>query len=217
MTRFLSPTSDRSAGQGGAARLFAGGVEGNELLTVAAGAVLIALLAVIGVTIVALGRFLSVHLFVGMMLLGPLALKLSSTGYRFVRYYTNNPRYRKAGPPITPLRLIAPIVAISTLIVFASGVALLLAGPGSRSILLPIHKVSFIVWVAFTSLHVLGHLPALARGLSADYAPAAQPGGAPDGRAGRVLSLASAIMAGVVLAILCVPQFSPWLNHFHHH
>jgi len=217
VTRSLSPTSDPSAGRGGAARLFAGGVEGNELLTVAAGAVLIVLLAVIGVTIVALGRFLSVHLFVGMMLLGPLALKLSSTGYRFVRYYTNNPRYRKAGPPITSLRLIAPIVVISTLIVFASGVALLLTGSGSRSILLPIHKVSFIVWVAFTSLHVLGHLPALARGLSADDAPAAELGGAPDGRAGRALSLAGAITAGVVLAILFIPQFSPWLNHFHHH
>jgi hypothetical protein len=217
VTRSLSPTSGPSAGRGGAARLFAGGVEGNELLTVAAGAVLIVLLAVIGVTIVALGRFLSVHLFVGMMLLGPLALKLSSTGYRFVRYYTNNPRYRQAGPPITPLRLIAPIVVISTVIVFASGVALLLAGPGSRSTLLPIHKVSFIVWVAFTSLHVLGHLPTLARGLSADYAPAAELGGTPDGRTGRVLSLAGAITAGVVLAILFIPQFSPWLNHFRHH
>jgi len=183
---------------------------------VAAGAVLIVLLAVIGVTIVALGRLLSVHLFVGMLLLGPLALKLSSTGYRFARYYTNNPRYRKAGPPITPLRLIAPIVVISTLIVFASGVALLLAGPGSRGTLLPIHKVSFIVWVAFTALHVLGHLPALARGLSADYAPARQLSGAPDGRAGRVLSLAGAITAGVVLAILFIPKFSPWLHHFHH-
>jgi hypothetical protein len=184
---------------------------------VAAGAVLIVLLAVIGVTIVALGRLLSVHLFVGMLLLGPLALKLSSTGYRFARYYTNNPRYRKAGPPITPLRLIAPMVVISTLIVFASGVALLLAGPGSRGTLLPIHKVSFIVWIAFTSLHVLGHLPALARGLSADYAPATQLSGATDGRAGRVLSLAGAITAGVVLAILFIPRFSPWLHNFHHH
>jgi hypothetical protein len=213
----LSPTPEPSVRRGGAARLFAGGVGGNELLTVATGAVLIVLLAVIGITIVALGRLLSVHLFVGMMLLGPLALKLTSTGYRFLRYYTNNPRYRKAGPPITPLRVIAPIVVISTLIVFASGVALLLAGPGSRGALLPIHKVSFIVWVAFTALHVLGHLPALAWGLSADFVPATELGSAPDGRAGRVLSLACAITAGVVLAILFIPQFSPWLHHFHHH
>jgi len=216
VARSPSPIPEPSVRRGGAARLFAGGVRGNELLTVAAGAVLIVLLAVIGVTIVALGRLLSVHLFVGMLLLGPLALKLSSTGYRFARYYTNNPRYRRAGPPIAPLRLIAPVVVISTLIVFASGVALLLAGPGSRDTLLPIHKVSFIVWTAFTSLHVLGHLPALARGLSADYTPTTKDG-APDGRAGRVLSLAGAIAAGAVLAILLIPQFSPWLHHFRHH
>ena len=198
------------------ARLFAGGVEGNELLTVAAGAVLVVLLAVLGVTILRIGQLLSVHLFVGMLLLGPLALKLSSTGYRFVRYYTNNARYRGAGPPITPLRLIAPIVVLSTVTVFASGVVLLLAGPSSRGTLLPIHKVSFIVWVAFTALHVLGHLPTVARGLSTDYAPTREPSGAPDGRAGRVLSLASAIMAGGVIAILSIPLFSSWLSNFHH-
>jgi hypothetical protein len=192
-------------------------VRGNELLTVGTGAVLIVLLAVIGLTILALGRLLSVHLFVGMLLLGPLALKLASTGYRFARYYTNNPRYRRAGPPITPLRAIAPVVVISTLVVFASGVALLLAGPGSRGTMLPIHKVSFIVWIVFTSLHVLGHLPTLARGLSADYTTRRTAlGGAPDGRGGRLLSLAGAIVAGVVLAILLIPQFGPWLHYRPH-
>lgn len=217
MERPQPATSKPFAPRDGIGRLFAGGVKGNELLTVAAGAVLIVLLAVIGVTIVALGRLLSVHLFVGMLLLGPLALKLSSTGYRFARYYTNNPRYRSAGPPIAPLRAIAPIVVISTLVVFASGVVLLLVGPASRNTVLPIHKVSFIVWVAFTSLHVIGHLPALGRGLSADYAPAAALSGASDGRAGRLLSLAGAITGGVVLAILLIPQFSPWLHYHHHH
>ena len=54
------------------------------------GAVLIVLLAVIGLTIIALRPLLSVHLFVGMLLIGPVALKLCSTGYRFVRYYTAN-------------------------------------------------------------------------------------------------------------------------------
>lgn len=200
----------------GLAPLLAGGTKGNELLTIATGAVLIGLLAVIGVTILALGQLLSVHLFVGMLLLGPLALKLASTGYRFLRYYTHNPRYRAAGPPITPLRMIAPIVVISTITVFASGVALLLVGPSSRGTLLPIHKVSFFVWVAFTSLHVLGHLPAVARGLLVDYTPTTL-GSRPDGRAGRALSLLGMLTAGVVLAILFIPQFGPWLHNFHHH
>ncbi len=69
--------------------------------------------------------------------------------------------------------MLAPIVVLTTVVVFASGVALLFVGPSSRDTLLPIHKVSFIVWLAFTALHVLGHLLELPATLRADYAPAA--------------------------------------------
>jgi hypothetical protein len=208
--------------------LVGGGTTGNERLTSATGAVLIVLLAVIGVTIIALGPLLSVHLFVGMVLVGPVLLKLASTGYRFTRYYTANPRYRRKGPPALPLRLIAPIVVLSTLVVFASGVALLLVGPSSRDTLLPIHKISFFVWVAFISLHVLAHLPTMLRGVLADYRPRRgraaaweqrlNPREGANGRAGRVLSLTSALAFGVVLAIVLIPQFGPWLSahHLHH-
>ncbi len=198
--------------------LLAGGATGNELLTTVTGTVLIVLLAVIGITIIRIGSLLSVHLFVGLVLIGPLALKLASTGYRFTRYYTGNPRYRSKGAPPPPLRLIAPVVVISTIAVMASGVALLIGGPRSHGTFLLIHKASFFVWVAFTSLHVLGHLPDLWNGLSADYGPAARLGGAPAGRTGRALSLAGALILGVVIAILFLPEFGPWLHaHFHHH
>jgi hypothetical protein len=198
--------------------LTGGGTTGNELLTATAGGVLIVLLAAIGVTIVALGPLLWLHLFVGMLLIGPLALKLGSTGYRFVRYYTANPSYQRKGPPPLPLRLIAPIVVLTTVVVFASGVALLFAGPGSRETLLPIHKLSFIAWVAFTGLHVLAHLPTVLRGLHSDYGRSPQWGHDSDGRAGRVLSLAGALTGGAVLAILVIPQFGPWIHaHNLHH
>lgn len=193
-------------------RLTGGGTTGNERLTATTGGVLIVLLAVIGVTIMALGPLLWVHLFVGMLLIGPVALKLGSTGYRFVRYYTANPRYRRKGPPPLPLRLIAPIVVSSTIVVLASGVALLFAGPGSRGALLPIHKLSFIVWVAFTALHVLAHLPTIVRALRADYGRAVPLSEEVGGRSGRLLSLTGALIGGVVLAILVIPQFAPWLH-----
>jgi hypothetical protein len=198
--------------------LVGGGTTGNERLTSVTGAVLIVLLAVIGVTIIALGPLLSVHLFVGMVLVGPVLLKLASTGYRFARYYTANPRYRRKGPPALPLRLIAPIVVLSTLVVFASGVALLLAGPSSRGTLLPIHKLSFLVWVAFMAVHVLAHLPSVLTSVNADYVHPARrhsAGAWPsdgNGRAGRVLSLGSALVLGLVLAVLVIPQFGPWLS-----
>ena len=132
------------------------------------------LLAVIGVTLLRLSSLLWVHLFVGMLLIGPIALKLASTGYRFVRYYTADPRYRRKGPPPTPLRMIAPIVVLTTIVVFVSGVLLLLIGPSSRSALLPLHKISFIVWVVFTSLHVLGHLPEVAAAVGLGRATASK-------------------------------------------
>src|SRR5882757_1252417 len=119
----VQPSASRPAPAASSRRvdLLGGGTVGNHLLTGATGGVLMMLLAVLGVTILFLGPLLSVHLFVGMLLLGPLTLKLASTGYRFARYYSGDARYRRVGPPALPLRLIAPIVVLSTLIVFASG------------------------------------------------------------------------------------------------
>ncbi|MFI4984417.1 MAG: hypothetical protein ACHP93_03415 [Solirubrobacterales bacterium] len=201
-----------SAARPRAERLASGGTTGNERLTAATGAVLIGLLAVIGVTIISLRPLLSVHLFVGILLIGPVVLKMGTTGYRFVRYYTGDPSYRRKGAPAPMLRLmIAPVVVVSTVVVLASGVALLLVGPHPRGALLPIHKVSFFIWVAFTALHVLAHLPALPRALRADYGASGPWRDQIGGRSGRVLSLAGALTAGALLAILLIPQFAPWL------
>jgi hypothetical protein len=141
------------------AQLTGGGTEGNERLTYATGAMLLVLLAAIGVTIVRIGQLLAEHLFLGMLLVPPVLLKMSSTGYRFARYYTGNLRYREEGPPELALRVLAPMVVLSTLVVFISGIVLLFAGPSSRQTVYPIHKDSFFVWLALMALHVLGHLP----------------------------------------------------------
>jgi thiosulfate reductase cytochrome b subunit len=195
-----------------AARIRTGGVEGNELLTASTGVALMVLLGVIGVTILALGRLLSVHLFVGMLLVGPLALKLASTGYRFARYYTGSVSYRRHGPPPMSLRLMAPMVVASTLVVMASGVALLLAGPSSRDTLLPIHKASFILWIAFTSLHVLGHLRGVGRALRREFASVTPPPGGTGGSLARTLSLMAALAIGLIIAVLLIPDYGPWLH-----
>jgi hypothetical protein len=161
-----------------------------------------------------------VHLFVGMLLLPPVLLKMGSTGYRFARYYTANPAYREKGPPATPMRLLAPFVVISTVVVMGSGVALLFAGPSSRGTLFPIHKLSFFAWLAFTVLHVLGHLLDLPAPLRADFRANAGLSGQEPGRDGRVLSLVGVLVAGLVLAVLLIPEFGPWLHahlHAHHH
>jgi hypothetical protein len=201
-------------------RLTGGGTDGNERLTAAAGVLLLVLFAVLGVTIVRNGQLLWLHLFVGMLLIGPVLLKLTSTGYRFARYYTSDPAYRRKGPPAMPMRLLAPLVVISTVVVFGSGVVLLFAGPSSRSTLFPIHKFSFFAWLALTGLHVLGHLADLPAPLRADYGAEEGLAGIPGrlaGRDGRVLSLAGMLVAGLVLAVLVIPEFGPWVNGIHHH
>jgi hypothetical protein len=194
------------------ARLRSGGANGNELLTTLTGAVLIVLLAVVGLTLIALHRLLSVHLFVGVVLVGPLLLKLASTGYRFARFYTGSRAYVAKGPPPTPLRMIAPVVVLSTVSVMASGIWLLFAGPSSRDAVLPIHKISFIVWVACTAIHVLGHLPGLASTLRIDVAGITPAERVRGGSVGRSLSLAGVLVGGLVLAILLIPEYGAWLH-----
>ena len=199
--------------------LTGGGTAGNERLTAATGSLLILLLAVIGVTLLRMRSLISVHLFVGLLLIPPIALKLASTGYRFMRYYTSNPSYRKRGAPSILLRVSAPVVVASTLAVLVTGIALLFVGPASTGVLRELHKLSFIVWAAFTALHVLGHLPDLQktfltkRGGRIEYNQLAA------GRTGRVISIASALLAGVVLAIVLIPHYAAWSQFevFRHH
>ena len=182
--------------------LTGGGTDGNERLTAMTGMVLVAVLAAIGVTIVWIGQLLWLHLFLGLLVIGPVGLKLLSTGYRFARYYTHSIPYRRKGPPHPLLRGLAPLVVLSTLAVIATGVALLLLGPASRDPLVLLHKVSFIAWLTFVAMHILGHLPELARLPS--------PGSLRAGRGGRWISLAGGIVGGSILAIALIPQFSAW-------
>ncbi len=200
--------------------LTGGGTDGNEHLTTVTGAILIVLLAVIGFTIPLLRQFISVHLFVGMLLIGPVVLKVASTGYRFMRYYAGNVAYRHKGPPELIVRLIGPIVVLSTVGVFLTGIALLIVGPSHRDPWLLLHKVTFIVWVVFMSLHVLLHLPAVARALGIGRRGREQRAKAAPGTLGRWIAISGALVAGLVLAIVLIPDFSAWTAHgvfVHHH
>ncbi len=139
------------------------GVESNARLTSTAGVVLLVLLAAEGVTVLRVGRLLSAHVFIGMLIVPPVLLKLVSTFYRFVRYYSGSPAYRRKGPPPAVLRMLGPFVVASTIAVLATGIALLFVGSGERGQMLMLHKVSFVLWFIAMALHVLGHLVDTAR------------------------------------------------------
>jgi hypothetical protein len=186
-------------------RLRLGGAEGNERLTASAGAVLFVLLFVEGITIVLLRPLFSVHVFVGMLLVPPVALKLASTGYRFVRYYAGDPEYRRAGPPHPLLRMLAPLVVLLTVVLFGSGVGLLLLGPRQRW-LVGVHKASFVAWFVVTAAHVLAYVWRVPRLGADDWRRDDRLGGS----GARRLLLAGSIAAGVVLAAIALPMADPW-------
>jgi len=141
-----------------------GGPEGNERLTATTAVLLVLLLAVEGVTILIIRPLLTLHEFVGVVLIPPVLLKLGSSGYRFVRYYTRSPAYREKGPPWLLMRLLAPVLVAATIAVFGSGVYLLATGERMGT-WVGVHKTAFVVWLAVASVHVLVYvwrLPALA-------------------------------------------------------
>jgi hypothetical protein len=204
-----------------------GGAEGNERLTVMTGAVLLVLLAAEGLTILRLGRLLTLHFFLGMLLLGPVALKAGSVMYRFYRYYTGSVPYRRKGPPALLLRLLGPVIVLLTACVFGTGVMLAVVGPSGRQPWLFYHKAAFILWFGAMAIHVLAYVPRLPRLL---YAEARGVTLEPDGhreqvaygrpvtRATRLLGgrrvrlflLLASLAAGLVIALLTVHLAGVW-------
>jgi hypothetical protein len=179
----------------------------NLRLTSLTGVVLLVLLAVEGFTLISLRSLLSVHIFVGVLVVPIVLLKLGSTGYRFLRYYTHRADYVRAGPPSLPLRLLGPIVVLATLALLGTGLALIAVGPGSGSVLL-LHKASFVVWLGALGLHVLGHLKRVQRALSSELNDRSDRGRARL----RLLLVASAVVAGAVTAVALLPASAPWLH-----
>jgi hypothetical protein len=183
--------------------------EGNARLTGSAAAVLLVLLAAEGVTVLQVGRLLTLHVFIGMLLVPPILLKLGSTLWKFARYYLGAPAYRLKGPPLLILRALGPFVVILTLTVMTSGIALLLAPFSWRSTFSLIHKASFVLWFGAMALHVVGHLIDTARLAPRDWLR--QTRHQVDGAGARQWAVATSIALGLILAVVVVPKVGPWL------
>jgi len=184
-----------------------GGVAGNSHLTALTAIPLLILLAAEGLTLLSLQAYVKWHVIIGMLIVPLVGLKLGSTGYRFLRYYTGRREYVRAGPPPLALRLLGPIVVASTLGLFGSGVALAVLGPGQQAVLL-IHKASFVVWVGSLGLHVLGHIPRIRALVGTDF-------GGGDSVAGsrlRLAVVATAVVAGALVAVATLPLALHWVQ-----
>jgi hypothetical protein len=153
-------------------------------------------------------------MFIGMALIPPVLLKLGSTGYRFARYYTGARVYREKGPPPLALRVLAPLLVLTTLTVLATGVVLLVSGRRS-DLVFNLHKVSFIVWGGCFAVHFLAHLPQTARSLWNDWRRASRQRVA--GSELRVGLLIASIGGGLALALAVLSLITGWHGERHHH
>ncbi|HSP09759.1 MAG TPA: hypothetical protein VLU92_09220 [Candidatus Dormibacteraeota bacterium] len=182
------------------------GVDNNGRLTALTGALLLVLLAGLGLTILSIGELLPQHFLIGFLVIPPLGLKLASTGYRFMRYYSGDARYRQAGPPVPLLRILAPFVVLSTIAVFATGLELWFFGLRFGSIWIEAHKLTFFAWLPITGVHVLAHLNRTGRVAAGEFS--SSPFASALTRRSLVVG---SLVAGVVLAVVSLTYASPFV------
>ncbi|MHB8380229.1 MAG: hypothetical protein ACYDB2_10005 [Acidimicrobiales bacterium] len=186
----------------------ASGVEGNARLTSSVAVVIFVALAVEGVTILRIGPLLDLHVFIGVLLIPIVLVKIASTSWRFAKYYRGDPEYRRKGPPAIVLRLLGPLVIVLTLIVLASGVALIELPSSFRQGLALIHKASFVLWIAVMAIHVLGHLGETLRLAPRDWLLRTRR--QVSGASSRQWLLAWSLALGLVTALALMPQAYGW-------
>jgi hypothetical protein len=183
------------------------GADGNARLTATTGLVLLLLLPIEGLTLLSLHTLLSVHMLVGVALIPPVALKLGSTFYRFFRYYTGSAIFREKGPPQLAMRiLVAPVLVVSTIGLFGSGIVLLLL-EHPNSLVYTVHKASFIVWLGAIGVHVLAYLRHLAKLALADWIRGKQEA---FGRGLRRRAVAASLLTGAGVALITLPLVAAW-------
>jgi hypothetical protein len=177
-------------------------------LTATAAVILLVLLAAEGITILRIHKLLTVHVVIGMVLVPVVLVKMGSTLWRFARFYTGDPRYRRKGPPAPLLRLLGPFVVVLTIAVFATGIVLLFLPTNGRSAWLFLHKVTFVLWFGAMTLHVLGHLADTARLAPRDFyrRTRAQVRGA----SARQWLLVGSLAVGALLALAVASKIGPW-------
>lgn len=184
------------------------GPAGNQELTTVTGAVLLILLSAEVLTTLLMGSLLGLHFFLGMVLIGPICLKVGSTVWRFTRYYTGSAPYVRRGPPPMPQRVLGPLLILTSVGVLGTGVMLAIGGPSFAW--QKLHQRLFYLWLIVVIIHVIHYLPKLPQLLASH----------PAGRALRVMTggrqrwllLTGSLIVGLLLAMLTYHLRAKWGN-----
>ena len=181
------------------------GPDGNARLTAGVGLTLLVLSGLELLTLLlGLQRFLSWHVFIGIVLIPPIALKLVATGWRFLRYYTRDAEYVRRGPPMILMRLLAPILVAATVLLFGSGIAMGFTHGGTLALARSVHGPASVVWSIALGIHVLAYLLRAVEHVGRRVRSAVYP--------------AAALVVGAVVAVASLPAMHDWtrLHHDHH-
>ena len=182
------------------------GVIGNERLTALVSLVLLVLIIAELITSAFLRIWLPAHTVVGVLLAGPLLVKMGSTGWRFLRYYTRAPAYVRRGPPPLVLRVLSPVLLVTTLVMIGSGIGLVVTGPLQPFLLT--HVFSALVWLPLIAAHSLAHLQQVPRSIASDWSTR-QGSRFHAGRGLRLGINLGALLFGVIGAWLLFPAATP--------
>jgi len=203
-----------------------GGPAGNARLTAWAGLLLLLVICAELVTLLDVTGLIRWHVGVGIVLTALALLKTASTGWRILRYYTGSDTYGSAGAPPLLLRLLGPLVILTTMSVLGTGFALIAIGEqashhpmfdllGQRVSPLSLHQLSFIVFAVVAGLHLLARFaPAVL--LAGGRPHRGQPRSVVPGRPARAFVVTAAVLASAIAVVLVVPSMTGW-HHDHHH
>ena len=207
-------TLDRSAARTGPGQ----SVEGNARMTVNVAVVLLVLFAIqLATVVIGVKTHVTLHVVVGLLLVPPLLVKIAAVSWRFIRYYRHDAAYLRKGPPTPLLRVLGPLLLLMTLVLFVSGIVLLLA-PGAfggpRGVMFHVHDLSFYVWLLLLLVHLAGHARDFRSLAFRDWGRRAR-AAVPGGMLRQSVVLAS-LAAGLALALALVGQagaFQSAANH----
>ncbi len=187
----------------------------NERVTAAAAAVLFVLLFLEGLTLVRIGSMMTLHVVIGLVLVPPVLVKLASTTWRFLRYYSGHPDFVRKGPPRTLLRVLAPVLVVSTLVLFGSGIALVVVHH-PIGWLEVVHRYGFLLWFGIMVVHVgtyMWQVPGIIRrdvSRERRYRRTSPPG-----RLVRLWFVGGSVMVGVALAAALWPAIAVQVHTFY--
>jgi len=187
---------------------------GKARLTGAVGLLLmLPILVEIATVLLGVHTFMSVHVFVGLALIPALLLKLGSTGWRFVRYYTRSRAYVEQGPPQMAMRLLAPLFVAATVVLFGSGVAMGLLHGQALQDARNLHGPASVIWLLLLGLHVVVYLKRALTRMALDLPATRKPLRGAQARA----YAATVVVGGLLLAVVTVPAQHHWVNIRHDH